>query len=183
MHDDVIKHLSRYWPFVRGIHRWPMDSPHKGQSRRALICPWTNGWRNNRDAGDLRRHRAHYDVTIMHVHCSVLQCFIEFILEFKKSLKISYELWLNSNGCLMSVIFFFIKIFWTPSSSCRPRVVVAVIFNHYVWAQIDPINFYMCISWCPTFFPIIRRMTHLNDFCIPVNPDQNLICPYFGNLM
>ena len=21
-HDDVIKHFQRYWPFVRGIHRW-----------------------------------------------------------------------------------------------------------------------------------------------------------------
>ena len=30
-----------------------------------LICSWTNGWTNNRDAGDLRRHRAHYDVTVM----------------------------------------------------------------------------------------------------------------------
>ena len=26
---------------------------------------WTNGWANNRDAGDLRRHGAHYDVTVM----------------------------------------------------------------------------------------------------------------------
>ena len=25
------KHQSpRYWPFVRGIHRWPVNSPHKG---------------------------------------------------------------------------------------------------------------------------------------------------------
>ena len=24
-----------------------------------------NGWGNNREAGDLKRHRAHYDVTIM----------------------------------------------------------------------------------------------------------------------
>ena len=32
-HDDVIKwkHFPRYWPFVRGIHRSPMKSPHKGQ--------------------------------------------------------------------------------------------------------------------------------------------------------
>ena len=28
-----------------------------------LICVWVNGWINNRDAGNLRRHRAHYDVT------------------------------------------------------------------------------------------------------------------------
>ena len=33
LHDDVIKlkHFPRYWPFVRGIHRSPVNSPHKGQ--------------------------------------------------------------------------------------------------------------------------------------------------------
>ena len=43
-----------------------VNSPHKGQWRGALkfslICAWINGWLNNREAGDLRRHRAHYDV-------------------------------------------------------------------------------------------------------------------------
>ena len=28
-------------------------------------CAWINGWVNTRDAGDLRRHRPHYDVTVM----------------------------------------------------------------------------------------------------------------------
>ena len=71
LHDDVIKwkHFPRYWPFVRGIHRSPVNSPHKGQWRGALmfslICVWINGWVNNRKAGDLRRHRAHYDDTVM----------------------------------------------------------------------------------------------------------------------
>ena len=70
-HDDVIKwkHFLRYWPFVRGIHRSPVNSPHKGQWRAALmsslICAWINGWVNNREAGDLRRHRTNYDVTVM----------------------------------------------------------------------------------------------------------------------
>ena len=70
-HDDVIKwkHFPRYWPFVRGIHRSPVNSLHKGQWRGALIftlmCSRINGWVNNREAGDLRRHRAHYDVTVM----------------------------------------------------------------------------------------------------------------------
>ena len=65
-HDDVIKwkHFPRYWPFVRGIHRSPVISPHKGQWREALmfslICTRINGWVNNGEAGDLRRHRAHY---------------------------------------------------------------------------------------------------------------------------
>ena len=48
-------------------HRW--ISPRKDQWRGALIfsliCAWRNGWANNRGAGDLRRHRAHYEVTVM----------------------------------------------------------------------------------------------------------------------
>ena len=46
-----------------------VNSHHKGQWRWALmfslICDWTNGWVNNGEAGDLRRHRAHHDVTVM----------------------------------------------------------------------------------------------------------------------
>ena len=70
-HGDVIKwkHFPRYWPFVRGIHRSPVNSPHKGQWRGALmftlICARINGWVNNGEAGDLRRNRAHYDVIVV----------------------------------------------------------------------------------------------------------------------
>ena len=37
--DDVIKwkHFPRHWSFVRGIHRSPVNSPHKGQWRGALM--------------------------------------------------------------------------------------------------------------------------------------------------
>ena len=71
LHDDVTKwkHFPRYWPFVRGIHRSPANSPHKGQWRGALmfslICAWINGWVNNCEAGDLRHHCTHYDVMVM----------------------------------------------------------------------------------------------------------------------
>ena len=48
-----------------------VNSPHKGQWRGALvfslICVWNNGWENNREAGDLRRYRAHYDVIVMSI--------------------------------------------------------------------------------------------------------------------
>ena len=70
-HDDVIKwkHFPRYWPFVRGIHRSPVNFPHKVQWRGvlmfSLICTRINGWVNSGEAGDLRRHHAHYDVTVM----------------------------------------------------------------------------------------------------------------------
>ena len=45
------------------------EFPSQGQWRSALMLPlvsaWTNGWANNRDAGDFRRHRAQYDATVM----------------------------------------------------------------------------------------------------------------------
>ena len=54
---------------MRRIDRSPVDSPHKGQwcgyLMFSLICAWTHGLANNRDAGDLRRHRACYDVTAL----------------------------------------------------------------------------------------------------------------------
>ena len=73
LHDDVIKwkRFPRYWLFVRRIHRSPVKSPHKGQYRGALmfslICAWINGWVNHCEAGDLRHHRVHYDVTVMDI--------------------------------------------------------------------------------------------------------------------
>ena len=69
-HDDVIKwnHFPHYWPFVWGIHRSPVNSPHKGQWRGALIVSLIrsclNGWVNNGEDGE-RRHRDLYDVTVM----------------------------------------------------------------------------------------------------------------------
>ena len=52
-----------------GIHQSPVNSPHKCQWLGALmfsfICTWINDWVNTREAGDLRRHRAHYDVNVM----------------------------------------------------------------------------------------------------------------------
>ena len=60
----------------------PVNSPHKGQWRGALmfslIRARINGWVNNREAGDLRRHQAHCDVivmyTIFHKDCTPFWC-------------------------------------------------------------------------------------------------------------
>ena len=70
-HDDVIKwkHFPRNWPLCAGNSPVPVNSAHKGQWRGALmfslICVWINGLVNNREAGDLRRHRGHFDVNVM----------------------------------------------------------------------------------------------------------------------
>ena len=83
-HEDVIKwkHFPRNWPFVREIHRSPVNSPHKGQWRGALvfslICTRINGWGNNGEAGHLIRYRAPYGVTVMSKlatkleHCAIV---------------------------------------------------------------------------------------------------------------
>ena len=71
-HDDVIKwkHFPLYWPFVKGIH-WGVTGgfPSQRSVKRSfdvfMVCTRTNSWGNSRDAGDLRRHMAHYDVTVM----------------------------------------------------------------------------------------------------------------------
>ena len=64
-----MKYFPCYWPFVLGIHRSPVNFPHKGQWRGdlkfSLISAWMNDWVNNREACDLRYHGAHYDVIVM----------------------------------------------------------------------------------------------------------------------
>ena len=73
--NDVIMMTSSNGNIFRvTVHLYgesPMNSPHKGQWRGALvfslICTWINGWVNNREAGDLRCHQTHYDVTVMWV--------------------------------------------------------------------------------------------------------------------
>ena len=41
------------------------QSKWRGALMFSLICAWIIGWLNNGEAGDLRRHGAHYDVTVM----------------------------------------------------------------------------------------------------------------------
>ena len=125
-HDDVIKwkHFPRHWPFVRGIHRSPVNSPHKGQWRGALmftlICARINGWVNTREAGDLRRYRAHCDVIVMisgRHYCGASAPMTEsseiFYLRLNKRLSQetwgwwfetpSHSLWRHCNGNLTKV--------------------------------------------------------------------------------
>ena len=61
--------FSAWLAICAGNSPVPVNSPHKGQWRGALmfslICVWINGWVNNREAGDLRRYLAYCDVTVM----------------------------------------------------------------------------------------------------------------------
>ena len=44
---------------------FPAQRPVTRSFDVSLICVWMNIWVNNREAGDLRRHHSHYDVTLM----------------------------------------------------------------------------------------------------------------------
>ena len=72
--------------------------PHKSQWRRtlmfSLICFLRNGWVNNREAGDLRRYRTHYDVTVMQwwlIVCRVTY-FSEVLINFHSRKKINLKM-------------------------------------------------------------------------------------------
>ena len=126
-HDDVIKwkHVPRYWPFVQGIHQSPVNSPSKGQWRGALmvslICAWTNGWVNNRDACDLGHHYAHYEVIVMDrirccwsqsilvqsMACSVIASFPEPIMDY---------IWVRSQRCGCLVTWFCYQMIAKPGN-------------------------------------------------------------------
>ena len=78
----------------------PVNSPHKGQWHGAfmfsLICVWINGWVNNREAGDLRRHRAHYDVTVMNYPLEELSNIFTFCF-----ISISKHRFPHITGCII----------------------------------------------------------------------------------
>ena len=125
--DDVIKwkHFPRYWPFVRGIHRSSVNSHHKSQWRGALvfslICARINGWVNNSEAGDLRRHRTHYDVTVMVEQISGLYVrFIEKRTRFLESDELLHELAFLAmirNTCPRDRTYMLGTAVWTVSES------------------------------------------------------------------
>ena len=58
-HNDVIKrkHFPRYWPFLRGIMRSLVDSPHKGQWRGALMFSLTCAWKKTKQKRPRKQSR------------------------------------------------------------------------------------------------------------------------------
>ena len=131
--DDVIKwkHFPRYWPFVRGIHRWPLNSPHKGQWRGtlifSLIWAWINGWVNNREADDLRHPRAHYDVIVMD---------ISIVIQIKRSVRFDLGQFLamrspqNFAHAIMAVLSRYVQTFITITIS---EFRLANLNYHRIW--------------------------------------------------
>ena len=70
--DGVIKwkHFSHYWPFVRAPRWIPRTKASDAElSWFFFLCAWIHRLVNNREPGDLRRFRPHYDVIVMLGNC------------------------------------------------------------------------------------------------------------------
>ena len=89
-HDDVIKwkHFPRYWPFVRGIHRSPVNSPHRGQWRGAWVLylhldrrlsKQSRRWWFETPSRPLWRPRS---VRVMRISVDVSECFTIRLIYF-----------------------------------------------------------------------------------------------------
>ena len=112
---DVIKwkHFPRYWPFVRGIHLSPVNSPHKGQWRYALmfsfICafnkrlgkhswgwwfetPWRPLWRhcNEKSSASVVKHHHASDKMDAILHTTFPNAF-SWMKVFEFRLRFHYE--------------------------------------------------------------------------------------------
>ena len=132
-----------------------MNSPHRGQWRGALMFTWIYariiGWVNNREAGDLRRSRAHYDVIVMwNGPCMLL---IPPVF-----------LWYIINGILMCIAY----VAWLQKSFTSPGVQ-----NHFIIDQKD--NFFS-LSYIILFvltlmlhiFILLSASSFLSQFFLPL---------------
>ena len=127
--------------FVRGIHRSPTNSPHTDQWRGALmfswICAWTNGWVNNQDAGDLRRHRAHNDVTVAWCRILIqlwdLSAFNASLLsnfELVKRVKLEGSVYYGRNGLKFGTLLYPVYHSLKLSIFCTRRQFKFVVSDH-----------------------------------------------------
>ena len=191
--DDVInwKHFSRCWSFVRGIHRWPVDSPHKCQWRGALkfslICNWIKGWANNRDVGDLRRHRAHYNVTVM----VLVQSGHEFTLVIQNWFSGTRAV--NSKVCLSNVrkIISVYQVTLFSVWSFQISFVINMILYTYICCIVSLVNkllsylttaernknaIYVLISWNVLYVLVIHALWWLLGCIFDTNSQTVLYC-------
>ena len=53
---------------------FPIQRPATRILMFSVICAWMNAWVNNREAGDLKHHCAHYDVTVMNRVDIIARC-------------------------------------------------------------------------------------------------------------
>ena len=128
--------FPRYWPFVRGIHRSPVNSPHKGQWRGALmfslIGDRINGWVNNREAGDLKRHvstQYNRQATGLDAWASRVKCPARFVSHL-------HEIWVVHSLCFFCCLFITVTwwhVWWIEWASGNQEEVQACLVTLWLF--------------------------------------------------
>ena len=98
-----------------------------------FICAWINDWVNNHEAGDLRRHRTHYDVIVMRQAND--NCLIHIILKY-----IPFRFTLKLLDHLVRNVILFSNII---HHKCTPVLtkIINTIFLHLDQAAEQTVNF------------------------------------------
>ena len=142
---------------VRGIHQSPVNSPHKGHWRQvlmfSLIWAWINGWVNDHEAGGLRRHRAHYDVTVIcgfeSIHDSSAK--VNYAIGTKSLLMHSVRAHFNVPGSS------WVCLCWLMGMNCRKtNTILSQLVNDCIrrnfhsrfYCKWPHLNFHQYISFC-----------------------------------
>ena len=171
----------------------PANSPHKGQWRGtlmfSLICVWINGWVNNHEAGDLRRYRGHYDVSVM-CHFSAGDCGDRYVILMSyqntiiSSVDIRWESYLHTWNCDTDEKYFF----WAWNTSRRRFDVKMTLFLRCVFPGKQLLNyvFFHCREnkreyvkttsgkWHNLCVFNKTSMASLDRYCIIYDPDKYL---------
>ena len=117
----------------------------RGASMFSLICDWTNSWVNNGDAGDLRRHHSHYDVTV--IRCvyyagipwlTVNQTVIDFNHTY---IDLEFEPWTEDTGNGSMPTGYYAQIREEGDDEWKTMYTFEELLNgtqHYIFQDLDP---------------------------------------------
>ena len=144
------------------------QSKSRGALVFSLICAWTNGWKNNRDPGDLMRHRAHYDDTVM-----------PYLMASDISSMDIYQRWLcnfihGTNESILKRMIWILRVYYWGSCSLQGLFPLDCIcanqldqmYNLFV--KFSPFNLTSIRAWrvltwrglLPMVLPIVNLINH-----------------------
>ena len=126
----------------------PMDPLTKATDAELfyIFCALTSTWPNNRDASDLRRHRAHFDVTVMFRRCALMYSLVKLYYSPKNihTVLICYDYIINSHMfCVIRL-----SIFFRVASSALPAP------NHHK-PQSNTYLFVCLVTWIVTQMSVL----------------------------
>ena len=125
----------------------------------SLICVWINGWVNSSEAGDLRRHRGHYDVNVMvnsqahpWLRCHVQYCAILWSTTLYRDMSIpafnGVYPYSFSSGCK--------TISWSIHDRIRRRLKFIQYKRFHKYEMHSP--FSLATTWIPLKFIVRTQM-------------------------